>query len=153
MSVDAGPCSSGKMRVMAESLDLTPQLSRTERQPDTSWRGGRGCRGPLLLWLIAHRAEVEEARRGTWPRPWRDIAADATRDGVARQHGIPVAELAIRRAWSVLTNPIKPLSKRAVPSALVSLVNATGPAAKNDGLTRPITADTQLPARYFGDGR
>lgn len=139
---------------MRESPDLECfQLPRSDRLPDTSGLGGRGRRGPLLLWLIAHRAEVEEARRNSWPRPWRDIASDAMRDSVVRQHGNPVTELAIRRAWSILLNRGKPLPRKAVPNATTHRATATGSDTVSHGRTQNVTSSTQIPRRSFRDGK
>jgi len=117
-----------------------------------SWRGGRGRHGPLLRWLILHRIKIEEDRRDPWPRPWCDIAADATRDGVARQHGNPVTALEIRRTWSVLLTRGKPRRKKAVASEPVKQVSPTGSTARIAGLVKPVTATVQLPIKKFGDG-
>ena len=63
--------------------------------------GGRGRRGPLGVWLLAHAARIQAAEADYTLR-WDDIGRDAAADGVEVRPGEPYGGKAVSNAWGVL---------------------------------------------------
>ena len=63
--------------------------------------GGRGRRGPLGVWLLAHTARIHAAEADHTLR-WDTIGRDAAADGVEVRPGEPYGGKAVSNAWGVL---------------------------------------------------
>lgn len=111
---------------------MNPKLPRRGAPKRAAIRatGGRGRRGPLGIWLLAHAARIQAAEADYTLR-WDNIGRDAAADGVEVRPGEPYNGKAVSNAWGVLRRAGR--VKRA--GAQSSAVPAQ--ATSDDGLVPP----------------